>query len=185
MRILFCVFLLLATPLCATENKGGVNTFPLAGFQKFEVVTLFSPCDKIEKDQVYLSEEQAFKQLGQVTSSSGESMLVSLVQDAFSLVQQEVLKSPICFFSIERKEDDFEVSMEVSVEVEVVANKYKTACPVWKKTVYSPIEGGIQDNVDLNQSIQELVKAFAEDWKKANSQSSKQPSFHIRKYKEL
>ena len=93
---------------------------------------------------------------------------------------------PICYFSIAKKDDQIEVTLHVLAEAEVLANKYKTTCTIWKKTLSSQIsQKDNQSNLVIGNLIQEMIKSLVEDCVKANNQDSKQLSFHIRKFKDL
>jgi len=172
-------FLLLLNLGWATEKK--VENKPLralTGLQKFEVITLFSSYEKMNSDVIFNSVTESLKKFGQTAISENESMIKSLVQ--FGAVY------PICFFSIDKDQGQVEVSLDILAEVEVLANQYKTTCPVWKKTLYSPLpQNSNQADVVIAGLMQEMIKDFTEDWVKANNLDSSQLSFHVRKFKNL
>jgi len=178
MKYALFFFVLLTGIVFGAEKKAESVEYALSGFQKFEVITFFSPYDKIDQNLIYDSVAEAFKKFGQIALSENESMLSGLLQLSASF--------PICYFSIGKNEDSIEVSLNVLAEAEVLANKYKTTCTLWKKTLFSQIS---QDNNQMSlviaKLIQEMIKSFAEDCMKANNKDTKQLFFHVRKFKDL
>ena len=170
---------LLVTSFCFAKDKKIENSrlHALTGFQKFEVITLFSPHDAIDQNAIYDSVTESFKKFGKIALSEDESMFKSLLQSGAVY--------PLCFFSIEKGLDTIEVSMDVLAEVEVLANKYKTTCPIWKKTLFAPVPPDGKTGAAIANLTQEMIKSLAEDCIKANHIDSNQLSFHIRKFKEL
>ena len=179
MKYAFLYLLLLSNSIWATgKNAENPEVFPLTGLKKFEVVTLVFPQDKIDQNSIYNSISESFRKFGQINISEHESMLSSLIRSDISY--------PICYFSISKTDDTIEVALDVLAEVEVLANKYKTSSPIWKKKLYAPVP---QDNQGTDLAIgnltQEIIQILADDFKKANNADVNQPSFHIRKFKEL
>ncbi len=170
-------FLALTNFIWGTEQKiDNKELHALTGLQKFEVITLNLTNDKMDQNVFYDSVTESFKKIGQVGISENESMFSSLLQNGIAF--------PVCFFSIAKDQDRIEVSLEVLAEVEVLANRYKTTCPIWKKTLFS------STSEDLNQTdlavaglAKEMIKNLAEDYMKANTPDSKQLFFQIRKFK--
>lgn len=173
------IFFLLITNFCFAKDKKIENSRlqALAGLQKFEVITLFSPYDAIDQNMIHQSVTESFKKFGKIAVSEDESMFKSLLQSGAVY--------PLCFFSIEKGQDQVEVSMDVLAEVEVLANKYKTTCPIWKKTLFAPIPQDDKADSAIVNLTQEMIKSLAEDCIKANQTNSNQMSFHIRRFKEL
>ena len=178
MKHAFLVFLLLTGVVFAIEKKTESVENVLSGFQEFEVITFFSQYDEIDQNAIHDSVAASFQQFGKISVSENESMLSSLLQRSPSF--------PICYFSIAKKDDQIEVTLHVLAEAEVLANKYKTTCTIWKKTLSSQIsQKDNQSNLVIGNLIQEMIKSLVEDCVKANNQDSKQLSFHIRKFKDL
>jgi hypothetical protein len=179
MRIFFIVFLLLNNFVFPDETKIEEDTTRVLGrFQKFKVVTLLPFFERIDQKVIYETMTESFKKYGQVIVSEKKSMFQSLLQlDA---------QDPVCFFVIDKEEEQIKGSLEILAEVEVVANKYKTTCSIWKKTLYVPIPPEKKNQVEsiIANLIQEMIDEVSKDWMKANA-DAKQPIFHINKFQDL
>lgn len=179
MKLTLSLFLLLTSICWATDKKlENQELHALTGLQKFEVVTLFLPENTTHQKTAYNSITEAFKKIGRIAVSENESMFKTLLQ--FGAV------GPICLFSIEIDEGQIELSLDVLAEAEVTANHYKTACSVWKKTLYSLVpKDNNQTDASIANLVQEMIKSFSDDWLRANNQDPKQLFFHIRKFEGL
>ena len=91
MKHIFFVFLLLTGVVFATEKKTESVESALSGLQKFEVITFFSPYDKIDQNAIHDSVAASFQQFGKISVSENESMLSSLLQLSPSF--------PICYYT--------------------------------------------------------------------------------------
>lgn len=176
MRYLIFCFLVLSNLSLQAETQNP----SLSGLTKFEVFSLL-PQEKMDKNAIYGSFSAAFKKYGNVTVSESESMFNDLLQ-------RKTVDGSVCFFSIDKDKDQNQVKVSLNVfeEVEVVSNKQKTACSIWKKTLWSSIPDGNDNQTEL--AIAKLVQAMIDDliidWRKANP-NTKQMSFHINKFHDL
>ena len=121
---------------------------------------------------------ESFKKYGQVVISEKKSMFQSLLQlDAHD---------PICFFVIDKDEGQITGSLEILAEVEVLVNKHKTTCSIWKKNLSASISTEMKNQTELTIAnlIREMIDDVAKDWIKANT-DSKQLTFHINKFQDL
>lgn len=150
----------------------------LTQLQTFDVIAFFSPYDKLDETAAYSSLIDSLKKIGKVTITEDESMLCSLLQNHSP--------HPICYFSIEENQDLLEVSLHVIAEVTVAANQYKTACPIWKKKLFSPTPpDDAQTIATIENLAKKLIESLGVDWEKANESNEKQPFFHVKKFKSL
>ncbi|MBS0603430.1 MAG: hypothetical protein JSS60_00160 [Verrucomicrobia bacterium] len=177
MKKMLLFFLLLANYSWATVGKQEPSEpCALSGFQSFEVITVFFSDSKVDQKVVHDSLVESFKKYGKVEASENESMLVDLLEKGVS--------SPVCLFSIDKRMDHIEVSLNVSAEAEILKNKHKTTCTIWQDTLYAdlPQDKKLED-LEIANKTQEIVNLFVEKWKKANPSDSKELSFRIRTFK--
>ena len=101
-------------------------------------------------------------------------------------MQRETVDDSICLFSIDKDQDEIKVSLNVFAEVKIVANEHKTACSIWKKTLFSKIQSEKENKSELiiANLVQEIIDDLSKDWLKANT-NSKQLTFHINKFQDL
>jgi hypothetical protein len=183
MRCLFLFFLLLTNVHWAADMKPEGEGLreelrALKGFQKFDVTTFILSYDEANESKIYDSVVDAFRKLGQTSVSGSGSLIADFVRGAAVF--------PSCQFWVEKKEGGVEISLEVLAEAEVLANKHRTICPVWEKTLYSAVPSDDrQADLAIATLAQGMIKQFGEDWKKANCSEPKTLSFHVRKFESL
>jgi len=147
----------------------------LTDLKAFDVITLFSPYDKIDHAKLFKTMEGSFENIGKVEVTKESSM--------FKTLSQSHLSAPVCFFTIEKKHNQPEVTFEVATEIEVKTTHAKTVCSIWKKQF---IAKASEDNQhDLETLVKQAIQAFAADYGKANVKQKEQPSFHVLEFKEL
>jgi hypothetical protein len=179
MKYFFFAFLLLINFTWANEKKAeNEEAYLLMGFQKFKVIALLPFFEKVDQKIIYDTMAEAFKKYGQVVVSEKKSVFQSLLQ----LDTQD----PICFFVIDKDEEQITVSLEILAEVEVLANKHKTVCAIWKKNLSLSISSEMKNQTELTIAnlICEMIDDLSKDWIKANT-DSKQLIFHINKFQDL
>lgn len=177
MRYLIAVFLLLINVMWGNEQKLE-EARVLAGVQKFKVITLLPFFEKIDRKVIYDTMAESFQKYGQVVITEKKSIFQSLLQlDTHD---------PICFFVIDKSAEEIMGSLEVLAEVEVLANKHKTVCSIWKKNLSVPIPSDKKDQVDLiiANLIHTMIDDVSKDWMKVNV-DSKQLVFHVNKFQDL
>jgi hypothetical protein len=176
MKYLLFIFLLLINFSWSNEKKlENQEAHILRGFQKFQVITLLPFFEKIDRKIIYDTMAESFKKYGQVVISEKTSMFQNLLQlDAHD---------PICFFVIDKDKEQIKGSLEILVEVEVLANQHKTICSIWKKNLSSTISSEMK-NFTVENLIHEMIDDVSQDLIKANA-DSKQLIFHINKFQDL
>jgi hypothetical protein len=178
MKNILSVFLLMSSFLCSTEKKIEDEAFLLTGFHKFKVITLLPFFERVDQKIIYDKMAESFKKYGQVIVSEKKSVFQSLLQLDTS--------DPICFFVIEKEDNQVNGSLEILAEVEVLANKHKTMCSIWRKKISLPILSDRENQTELTIAnlIQTMIDDVSGDWTKANT-DSKQLTFQISKFQSL
>lgn len=179
MKNLLLVFLIIVNFAWADEKKiDNEQVRVLTGFQKFKVVTLLPFFERVDRKVIFDTMAESFKKYGQVVVSEKKSMFQSLIQlDA---------QDPICFFVIDKDEEQINGTLEIITEVEVVGNRQKTTCSIWKKSLSASIPPEMKNQPELviANLINEMMDDVSNDWVKANK-DSKKPVFQINKFQEL
>jgi hypothetical protein len=179
MKYFLLIFLLLINFAWAHEKKiESEEVRVLAGFQKFKVIALLPFFERVDQKVIYDAMAESFKKYGQVIISEKKSMFQSLLQlDAHD---------PICFFAFDKDEEQIKGSLEILAEVEVLANKHKTTCSIWKKNLSTSISSETKNQTEqaIANLIHKMIDDIAKDWTKANA-DSKQLVFHIIKFEDL
>ena len=170
------LFIFLTISLLGEEKKEPFKSFPLKQLKSFEVITVFSPYEQVDQRMVYDMMINAFKKVGKVTVMKEESMVSSL------LLLNQTDPNPIWFFSIGRKQNHLELSLEIGALVEVVANSSKMICPIWKRKTFIDMQGEGAHTKAICSAMEEIIKEFAEEYNQTNPKHQLDPSFYVREF---
>ena len=174
MRYFFILLTLLIGTVYSHERKITTEESDnLSGHQNFQVLSLL--LGEVDQNVVYDSMIDALKECGQVTVDEQNSMIESIFQ-----IEPCV---PLCFFTIGKKENSLEVSLDIFSGEKQKSESQKTS-PIWKKSLTATIQNENQSKQKITNLTKEMITAFAEDWNKANRNQPK-PVFHVTKSKEL
>ena len=145
--------------LAALNGQTAPNFQALAQLQEFGILNIFFPNDKFDEPSISQFLINSFSNIGNLT----------LIGDQSTTDHSSQKGSSVCCFSIATNKDVVVASLNVITQVEVPISHYKTACPIWKKTLNAPIVPNTSINsISINLS-QQLIDAFNADWKKADS----------------
>lgn len=168
--------------VCAGCQREEKKVGALSQIQEFQVRMFFSPFEKLDRELVFQATVEALRELGNV-------QVFEAKQDLFALKNQ----SPILLLSMG---GHAEASIEVIGAAEVLVNRFKTACSIWKTTIngdqnlpYPEIEdgavvfkkGSVVDKVGTVSVVTKAFLEFANEYHRDNPSGLK-PTFHI--YKE-
>jgi len=179
MKYLLLIFLLL-TKITWSEERGLQSDEGriFTGFQQFKVLTSLPHFAKIDQQLIYDAMANSFKKHGQVTVTER----YSIFQYLFQLNHQDTL---LCI-AIDKNGEQITGSIEILAEVEILKNKHKTACPIWKRNFSATIPKDQENQIDLTIAnlIDEMIDNFSKILTKSNTES-KELVFQIQKCQDL